>query len=559
MVLIDISNTDTFTQSNGYYIHQYTTPGTRTITVPDGGVIEVLVVAGGGGGASASGQFLASGGGGGGEVVHLTSHTIRGGNVTVTVGGGGAGGASNTNGSNSVFGSITANGGGAGGTTTTNAGSGGSGGGCGRNNTTRALSVKLYPTGLGNNGGVSVISGAYAAAGGGGASSAGTDVTGQTGTAGGAGYSCSITGIAQIYGSGGGGGARAGPGGVGGSNAGNGGRGETQTYALLDATSAMNGFGGGGGGGGCGGVFSANVGAGGAGGSGTVIVKYYTGANGIIYKPVYLSQIKNVLVSTSNAFSLYKNQKVQYKGIYNSLPSSTIAYSDFADRSKSVVSDGLAVFYDPASSACYPGSGTTLTDLSGNNRNGTLQGTSTVSSNQQLVFNGPNVSYVSTAYTPNFDGKLYTLECWFNDDSAGGFTENTALVSTYPNSTQTVPVVYLHIFTSGQARFLERNSGGTARSIYTPSSVCNGTWTHLAAVANATDIILYVNGVSVGTQPRAGGTITSGRLLIIGGHHFDRYQTCRMGPVRVYLDKALSAAEVVQNYEAERYRESLNV
>lgn len=545
MVLIDQATTDTFTVSNGFFIHQYSVVGTRSISVFDGGNLEVLVVAGGGGGGTTIDRFAPSGGGGGGEVVYLTSHPVSGGSLTVTIG---AGGSSNVNGSTSVFGNIQANGGGAGAPGgNSSANSGGSGGGGGRYTGTRATSVKLHPSGLGNAGGLSTTG--DGAGGGGAAAQGGARVGAQ-------GFSCSITGTAQIFGSGGGGGSRAGGGSVGGTNAGSGGAGETNNATIRNASNAVNGFGGGGGGGGCGGNFN-GLGNGGAGGSGIVILKYYIGNP--IYRPVSWTAIRTSLNTTGSAFSSYLNQPVNYVGLYQKLPTGPIAYSNFLGRAKTITNTGLALSYDPANVNSYSGSGTTLTDLSGNNRNGTLSGGASVNANKQIVLND-SPQFVSTAFQVNLDNStLYTFELWFWDDAVG-VPDNTALISNYTGNANTVPNTQFHVFNDGTVRILERNTSSQVGSAATSTSVCTGTWTHLAAVATSTQLILYVNGVSVATGTRPGGIITPSpnRAISIGGNHFDRYQTCRLGPIRVYIGKALTAAEVVGNYEAERYRESLN-
>lgn len=553
MVLIEATDTDTFTVSNGFYIHQYNTPGTRNINVVDGGIIEVLVVAGGGGGGTSTNPFGPSGGGGGGEVVHLTSFTVRKGSVTVTVG---AGGASNVQGGNSVFGNIQTNGGGYGGIGYgPAAGTGGSGGGAGREITTRAISVKLNANGMGFAGGISSTQGAT---GGGGATQQGGDrlSASAAGANGGAGYLTSISGVGGVYGSGGGGASRAGTVvGIGGTNAGNGGVGDS-TVAVRNGTNAINGFGGGGGGSAGGGNVDGGVGAGGSGGSGVVIVRYYVGNT--IYKPVTFTNIKAVLGTAGNNISTYRNTKVSYSGLHASLPSSRIAASDFVDRYKSIVTTGLVFFYDPAVTSSYPGTGTTLTDLSGNNRNGILQGGASVNSDKQIVLAGAS-QYISTTYAPNLDNnRLYTLELWFWDNTAGGFTTRTALISNFGVNT-TTPHAGIHINATGTVAAGERNSSSVIGEATYATSVCNGVWTHIVSVATATQLILYVNGVNVATATRPGGVITSTMNIVIGGNYSGRFQTCRMGPVRMYLNNALSAANVLQNYEAERYRESLNV
>jgi hypothetical protein len=247
-----------------------------------------------------------------------------------------------------------------------------------------------------------------------------------------------------------------------------------------------------------------------------------------------------------------------HKGLISTLPSSTIARSDFFNRKKAIVSDGLAFYYDPANTSSYSGTGTTLTDLSGNSRNAALEGSATVNTDEQIVLNGAS-QYVSTTFQANVDNnRLYTTEVWFWDDAAGGFNTNCALITNYGPNTIT-PFFGLLISSAGIPLLQERNTSSTLATAQASSSICNSTWTHVVGVATSTNLILYVNGVSVATVARPGGSITSTQSIVIGGNHLVRFQTARLGPIRFYLDKALSAAEVVQNYEAERYRESLSV
>jgi len=68
--------------------------------------------------------------------------------------------------------------------------------------------------------------------------------------------------------------------------------------------------------------------------------------------------------------------------------------------------------------------------------------------------------------------------------------------------------------------------------------------------ATETELILYINGVKTISGDRPGGEITSSHPIVIGGNHLGRFQTCRLGPVRIYYDKALTSDEVNQNYSA---------
>lgn len=222
-------------------------------------------------------------------------------------------------------------------------------------------------------------------------------------------------------------------------------------------------------------------------------------------------------------------------------------------KSYSVITQGLALWYDVsnASSVLNDLGTITVMDLSGNDRLATLQGGATVSSGR-IILNGAS-QYVSTTYLPNLDNnRLYTFELWFWDNAPGGFTDNTALISNY-GPTGPTPNVALHITSAGAPTITEKNSVNTTVSYMHTSSVCDGTWKHIAMVGNATQTSLYINGVAVGSINRPGGVITSSMAIVIGGNHLGRYQTCRIGPVRIYIDKALTYNEIESNYNAERY------
>ena len=244
--------------------------------------VEVLVVAGGGAGGGYHG-----GGGGGGGVIYSSSHSITPGSaITATVGAGGGAPNSSSNtgnpGGNSVFGALTAIGGGAGisqsyeAQARNNGGSGG--GGC-----DGSASVN-HPGGSGTSGqgfkGGDVFGSgpqlavSYGTAGGGGAGGVGGDGGVINGGFGGSGLPFSISGNLAYY-AGGGGGTHLGSssitnygiGGIGGGGTG-GISPSPHNSAIRNSSSGVDGTGGGGGG-----HLYYNLG-GGAGGSGIIIVRY---------------------------------------------------------------------------------------------------------------------------------------------------------------------------------------------------------------------------------------------------------------------------------------------
>ena len=274
-----------------------------------------------------------------------------------------------------------------------------------------------------------------------------------------------------------------------------------------------------------------------------------------------------------------------------------------------IVRTGLAVYFDAADPACYNSEvpTTTLNDLSGNGRNGTLARTGT-SGNYPTVVDGlvniqsdstANANFVSTTYAPVIEvpGTEYTFEIWFRDND--GFrilfntpgtdgTASTALVSNFPaGATQGA---LLHIvgpsntntvtdaIETGSLLMAERTSNVDPNPNDFPKLTQRGVagafsrnrWYHVVMTATiAAQIHLYINGqpydFGVEGFPRADANLNlkastdTPNSIRFGGGFQHRGQTCLLGPMRVYMDKALSADEVLNNYEFEKNRFPDNV
>ena len=271
------------TDRSGFKVHEFTSPGTFTVS-SGSKEVELMVIGGGGSGGGNPGSG-ANGGGGAGALYFNNAVPVAAGSYTVTVGGGGPGAKNKGDtGSASAFGpAFPAAGGGGGGMRGDSDGlPGGSGGGAGQgppgsgNGGTASgaaggsASQSSPSAGWGNPGGnapTAANGGSnYPAAGGGGASAAAQNAPDQgpgQGSPGGAGLVMAIEGPSQTFAGGGGGGTHAsGPQPSGGS--GGGGAGSVGNADASDAT-ANTGSGGGGGG---------QNGSGGSGGSGKVVVAY---------------------------------------------------------------------------------------------------------------------------------------------------------------------------------------------------------------------------------------------------------------------------------------------
>jgi hypothetical protein len=222
----------------------------------------------------------------------------------------------------------------------------------------------------------------------------------------------------------------------------------------------------------------------------------------------------------------------------------------------SIVRDSsLIIYYDPYLKQSYSGSGTTYTDLSGNNNTGTLQNSPTFNTTD-FSFNGTN-QYISTT-TSFTNPNLYTTALWYKTTSTAG----RILVEFENTQTGTGSTVFssrkMWSGTDGKLYTGLVDSGGTIRYAQTGSSVADGVWRYASAHYDGTNLTLYLNGVFIATYPNIGtpsGTTGWWRFAAYKGTgwptHSDGYFTGNIGPIHVY-NRLLSAAEVLQNFNADR-------
>ena len=138
---------------------------------------------------------------------------------------------------------------------------------------------------------------------------------------------------------------------------------------------------------------------------------------------------------------------------------------------------------------------------------------------------------------------LYTVALWFRFDGGSGAMD---IVSAKGPSG--VNGIALEIQTAGTMRYLHRFpfASGGGSNIYTTQTYTDGAWHHVAAVKSASDMVLYMDGQQVGTQPDASqfdgplGEIWLGTL----DQRLQRMLRGALDDVRIY-NRALSEQEIL--------------
>jgi hypothetical protein len=213
-----------------------------------------------------------------------------------------------------------------------------------------------------------------------------------------------------------------------------------------------------------------------------------------------------------------------------------------------VVTTGLKLHYDTSNTSSYPGSGNTITDLSGNGNNGTLVNNSSYTSSVAggvLSFNGTN-QYISTNYTPS---NTCTISIWFYNNL--NYTDwNRGIFSTFSSSSYNG--FYMGTSNIGTYRpslNIWYNGNTSLSSI--SSVLAINTWYNITVTSGSGSIKIYLNGSLINTLS---GNTTHADVLNIGRTRFDsNYWSGYIGNTMVY-DSVLSATDVTNNFNAQKSR-----
>jgi hypothetical protein len=201
--------------------------------------------------------------------------------------------------------------------------------------------------------------------------------------------------------------------------------------------------------------------------------------------------------------------------------------------------------YDPSS---YPGTGTTITDLSGNGLNGTISGSVNFSSSGYLNFDG-STNYISVLDNSLLDnlGTAYTFD---NYVYINNYTERWRLMNKWVNTAGGQGYTFSTQTTSG--KLFNYTNAALAGNALSPTAVGLNAWKQVVLVRSGTSIKMYVNGAEVWstTTETTDAPFATSQNLFMGYGPMDlEFGEGRWAHGRIYT-AALSAAQVLQNYNA---------
>jgi hypothetical protein len=222
-----------------------------------------------------------------------------------------------------------------------------------------------------------------------------------------------------------------------------------------------------------------------------------------------------------------------------------------------IVTKGLVLALDAANPKSYPGSGTTWFDMSGNGHHATINNAPAWNSNGWFEFRNVVGDAVHTYMSTTIDDGIlqngtesgsWSLDLWYCDRGTVSTSESMLVARSGHHSGI--------LQTSSQVRMQIRTVNGATGQISQVSTTIDNSWYHVVMTWANRRATMYVNGVEVSTQTMLDTDFiwTHSTAMFIGGMNNDNYRSyADIGITRAY-NRALTADEIKQNFEATRSR-----
>jgi hypothetical protein len=216
-------------------------------------------------------------------------------------------------------------------------------------------------------------------------------------------------------------------------------------------------------------------------------------------------------------------------------------------HSPSIVTTGLVLCVDAGNPRSYSGSGTQWNDATSSGFNFALTNGPVYSSSNlgSFTFDGVN-DFASASDNTALNTQTPTVEVWVKTNATtqnGFWFEKGTVNSQYA------------LFQEGGLIQWRMNIGGVTNLSTTTASFMNtSNWFQVVGTYTSGSRILYINGVQVNSDAQTGTISTNASGMYIGSYNSGGYYyNGALSICRVY-NRVLSAAEVLQNFNATRGR-----
>jgi hypothetical protein len=249
----------------------------------------------------------------------------------------------------------------------------------------------------------------------------------------------------------------------------------------------------------------------------------------------------------------YLNGSVSNFKVYNRALSATEILTDYFSTknrffpNENIVTNGLVLNVDASKSNSYSGIGNTIYDLSGSGNTGALINGPTFSASNggSILFDNVN-DYVSFGTSSSVKPTQLTLACFFKINAI-----NAPNVIVGKQGTGSGAASYALVVQFGKLNF-RIESGGIQDASYTFSNT--STYNYAVGTYDGSALKLYLNGSLVGTATTSVSIVYSDSYPLLMGYYANAFATnMNIGSMQLY-NRALSATEVMQNFNAMRER-----
>lgn len=234
----------------------------------------------------------------------------------------------------------------------------------------------------------------------------------------------------------------------------------------------------------------------------------------------------------------------------------------FYQAKRGVVQDGLAFSVD--TSLRETRSATTIRSIGGNRNVSILNGPEFHNSRggaYQLDGTDDYFNIVENGSVPVANFPI-SISCWFKTTNSGTLTDMVYMQTSKPASGGT----YIMLYRGSSSKFVYevRGSGGSASVFDSSVNVVDGDWHNCVAVSSSSNNHkVYIDGNLINSNTTDVGSIATHVTSVIGCSYDYAFARNRVllrsffngdiSRVSIY-NKALTAAEVLQNYNATRHR-----